>query len=136
MTLPTLHPIQVTAIQKPIKERVKPFEIRYIRKLNLITVGGWSITKDIHKKYAQLLIDLDQHLSVNDSLDLRFRYELFDSSSLKYLFVVINTLNKACNQGKKITIHWSCMSSHKQEMIETGLDLAKMCDFKFEISYS
>lgn len=125
----TLPPARI----KKIEERA--FEVRYIQNLNLVIVKGWSITSDIHSKYGQLLIDIENHLNARNTLNFHFKYELFNSSSAKYLFTIIKRLNKADAVGKSVKVYWSCASENEEEMFDTGIDLAGMCDFKFEITY-
>ncbi|MEP1114875.1 SiaC family regulatory phosphoprotein, partial [Ekhidna sp.] len=63
------------------------------------------------------------------------KYELFNSSSAAYLFKIIRRFNEAHSKGKTVKIYWSCNSNNENEMVETGMDLAEMCDFKFKISH-
>lgn len=119
-----------------VKDDTRVFNIRYIENLNLITVVGWSITDDAWIKYCQMLADIESHLRTREDLNIYFKYDLFNTSSAKYIFRIINRLNKAHADGKQVKVFWSCASGNESEMIESGLDLADMCDFKFSISYA
>ncbi|MEP1094104.1 MAG: SiaC family regulatory phosphoprotein [Cyclobacteriaceae bacterium] len=135
MNLAITHALPVHPMMKVVRDEERIFQTRYLQGLNLITVRGWSVTTDIHIKYTQLLTDIQTHFVSSDSLNLHIKYELFNSSSLRYLFKIIKTLNEAHAKGKAIKIYWSCASSNEAEMIDMGLDLANMSDFKFQISY-
>lgn len=124
--------LPTTRIQRD-EDRI--FQTRYLEQLNLITVMGWSITRDIHEKYEQLLKDLIGHFKFSKCLNIHFKYDLFNSSSLKYLFKIIKALNHAHRSGNKVTVYWSCNSKNDSEMVDMGLDLANISDFKFDISY-
>ncbi|MEQ9468294.1 MAG: SiaC family regulatory phosphoprotein [Ekhidna sp.] len=118
-----------------VKAISKIFNIRYMENLNLMMVTGWSITDDAWIKYCQMLADIESHLRVREELNIYFKFELFNTSSAKYLFKIIKRLNKAHKEGKMVKIYWSCSASeHENEMIESGLDFASMSDFQFKIS--
>ena len=135
MNLAITHALPVRPLMRVAKNQERMFQTRYQQGLNLVTVRGWSVTTDIHIKYEQLLRDIGTHFESSDSLNLHFKYELFNSSSLRYLFMIIKTLNEAHAKGKTVRIYWSCASSYEAEMIDMGLDLANISDFKFKISY-
>ncbi len=118
-----------------VKSELKVFNVRYLESLNLITAVGWSVTDDAWAKYCEILANIESHLLNKNSLNIYFKLELFNSSSAKYLFKIIKRLNEAFLNGKDVKIYWSCASSNEQEMIDTGLDLAGMCDFPFKISH-
>ena len=115
------------------KNRRNTFEVRYIRRLSLVIVVGWSITKDTTAKYAALLEDIHDHFLTNNQLVVFFKYNLFNTSSASYLFKIIKKLNNAYKDGKEVKIYWSC--TEEEEMVDIGLDLAGMSDFPFKITY-
>ncbi|MEO1255671.1 MAG: SiaC family regulatory phosphoprotein [Bacteroidota bacterium] len=128
--------IQETELElRLIKSEVKVFNTRYREGLNLLTAVGWSVTEDTWAKYCQMLADIESHLTKKNSLKVYFKLELFNSSSAKYIFKIIKKLNTAFHSGKDIKMYWSCATSNEREMIDTGLDLAGMCDFPFKISH-
>ncbi|WP_370087439.1 SiaC family regulatory phosphoprotein [Ekhidna sp.] len=118
-----------------IKSELKVFNVRYLKTLDLIMVTGWSITDDAWIKYCQMMADIELHLKRNEVLKIYFRLEIMNTSSAGYLFKIIKRLNRAHAEGKAIKIFWSCSSAdYGNEMVETGLDIAGMCDFKFQIT--
>ena len=135
MNLATAYTLPEQPFMRVVKDETRVFQTRYLKGLNLATVRGWSVTKDAQSKYDQLLTDIETHLETENSLNIHFKYELFNSSTVKYLFKIIKILNKAYTNGKVVKIYWSCASRNDGDMIDTGLDLAKMSDFKFQISY-
>lgn len=119
-----------------VKDDWRIFNVRYMENLNLITAVGWSITDDAWIKYCQVLADIESHLRTKEELNVYFKYELYNTSSTRYLFKIIKRLNEAHRDGKKVKIYWSCATENESAMIESGLDLADMCDFEFKISYA
>ncbi|MEM9337769.1 MAG: SiaC family regulatory phosphoprotein [Bacteroidota bacterium] len=118
-----------------LKAPKKTFQIQYSSELNLVSVRGWSITDTVAERYSHLLSSIEKHLEKNGILTLHFRYETFNGTTVKYLFKILKVMNKAHAKGQKVKIYWSCLSSHESDMIDMGLDLSKMCDFDFNISY-
>lgn len=117
-----------------IKSDLKVFNVRYLPSLNLITATGWSITDDAWVKYCQLLADIESQMIHRDELTIYFKLELFNTSSARYIFKIVNRLNKAHANGKHVKIYWSSQVENEDEMIDAGLDLAGLCDFPFKIS--
>lgn len=118
-----------------VKSDLKVFNVRYLGSLNLMIAVGWSITDDAWVKYCQMMVDIEHHLKRNEELKVYFKLELINTSSAKYLFKVIKQLNKAHAAGKSVKIYWSCASTdYGSEMVETGLDMAGMSDFSFQIT--
>ncbi|WP_350216993.1 SiaC family regulatory phosphoprotein [Ekhidna sp.] len=118
-----------------VKSELKIFNVRYLNSLNLITAVGWSITDDAWIKYCQMLADIELHLKRNEELKIYFKLEIINTSSAGYLFKIIKRLNLAHTDGKNVKIYWSCSSTDfGNEMVETGLDLAGMSDFNFQIT--
>ena len=118
-----------------VKSDLKIFTVRYLETLNLILATGWSITDDAWIKYCQMISDIDLHLRRNEELNIYFKLELFNASSATYIFKIIKRLNEAHKKGKAVKIYWNCASAyHDAAILEAGLDMAGMCDFKFQIT--
>ena len=117
------------------KSGLKTFKIRYLRTLNLITATGWSNTNDAWAKYCNLLGDIESHLLYNEELKVYFNLKAFDASSVRYLYKLIQRLNKAQTQSKQVKLFWSC-DQENFEMLEMGIDLKEVADFPVEISYN
>lgn len=113
----------------------RSFSIRYAAELNLVTVRGWSTVADADEKYVRLQLFIENHLRTHAGLKIYFRYDLFDTAALKYIFNIIRQFNVAHKRGKLVTIYWSATSAiNESEILETGVDLMALCDFNFEIS--
>lgn len=121
--------------RRVVRDEDRMFQTRYLQGLNLVTVRGWSVTNDINEKYTQLLNDIRNHFEISNSLNLHFKFELFNNTTLRYLFKIIKILNEAHAKAKSVKIYWSCATENESEMIDMGLDLANMSDFQFKISY-
>ncbi len=126
--------IDSTSPLKLVKSELKALSVRYLENLNLITVVGWSVSDEVWVKYLQMLEDIESHLRYKAYLNVYFKLELFDNTSAKYFFKIIQRLNKASLKGKNIKIYWSCSFFNRDEMEEIAHDLADMCDFPFQIS--
>ncbi len=126
---------EVVSPLRLVKSELKVFNVRYLNTLNLIMATGWSITDDAWIKYCQMMADIELHLKRNEELKIYFKLEIINTSSAGYLFKIIKQLNKAHADGKHVKIYWSCSSAdYGKEMVETGLDLAGMSDFNFQIT--
>jgi len=119
-----------------VKSDLRVFNVKYYRPLNLITVAGWSVTQDAWVMYCQMLGDIESHLMAKEELNIYFKLNLFNTSSIKYLFKIIKKLNEAYEQGKDVKIYWSCNTENENEIIDAGMDLRGLSDFPFEISYA
>ena len=94
-------------------------------------VKGWSTGVEAKVKYFRLLKDLER--AQNESrLTILFEYDTFDTSSARFIFKTIRTLNRYHRLGKKVTATWIC-DADDAEMIDTGLDFSPFCDFNFQI---
>lgn len=134
MNLAVAYSSQETPLMRVSRNTTKTLQVRILTDLNLITVRGWSVLDEIHEKYTQLQIGIESHLCSSQSLNLYFRYKTFDLITLKYLFLMIRTLNVAHTNGKAVKIYWSGTSERGIEMEEMGRDLAELCDFNFKVS--
>jgi hypothetical protein len=112
----------------------KILDIRMLSSLYLLTVKGWSISPDIHSRYEDLLRRVSAHLDTHDHLNVFIKFELFNSSTVRYLFVLMKLLNKYHAEERKIRVYWSC-NPLDFDMIEIGMDLRDLCDFEFKINY-
>ncbi|MEM9895364.1 MAG: SiaC family regulatory phosphoprotein [Bacteroidota bacterium] len=111
----------------------RQLNINYLTNLNLITIRGWSIAQNIQSKYDELLLTIDGHLETKNNLNIHCKYELFNSSSLKCILNMIKKLNQHWRAGRDVKIFWS-ITDGEDEMLEMGLDLRGLCDFRFQIS--
>jgi hypothetical protein len=111
----------------------RPFHIRANHHLNSIYISGWSIDPDVAQKYERVVSFITAHLSRADELTIYIKYQLFNTTTAKYLFDIIKLLNTYHAKGKQVEIHWDC-GELMDEMLDTGFDLAQLCNFDFKIT--
>ncbi|WP_425390702.1 SiaC family regulatory phosphoprotein [Ekhidna sp.] len=117
------------------KSKLKEFSVGYLKSISLITATGWSATEDAWIKYCQMLADIETHLKDQDELKIYFNLEILNATSVGYLFKIIKRLNEAHTDGKQVKVYWRCSSATcGEEMVDTGLDMAGMSDFEFQIT--
>ncbi|WP_421765703.1 SiaC family regulatory phosphoprotein [Ekhidna sp.] len=63
---------------------------------------------------------------------------LFQTGTFQHVFSqnilkIINRLNKAYANGKKVKIYWSSQVENEAETMDAGLELSGLCDFPFKI---
>lgn len=108
-------------------------EVRTISALDLLVVRGWSVSANVDQVYMDILEFIPAHLSVKDNLTIFFKYELFNPTTTRYLFKIIMLLNREYAKGKNVKIQWDC-GDMMDEMMDTGFDLAQLCEFEFNIT--
>ncbi len=136
MNSQNLYQSKSDALLELVRNELKVFNTLYLGNLNLMTAVGWSVTDEACKKYCQMLTNIEYHLHSKDNLNIYFKLELFNTSSVKYLLSIIKRLNQAFAKGKKVKIYWSFATCNEEEILDAGVDLAGMCDFPFKISRS
>ncbi len=130
-----IHPALISApvISDYQLLKARPFKVRANHHLNAIFISGWSIAPDVAQKYESILEFTTAHLSRTDELTIYIKYQLFNPTTAKYLFDIIKLLNAYHAKGKQVEIHWDC-GELMDEMLDTGFDLAQLCNFEFKIS--
>ncbi len=101
--------------------------------LNFIEVKGWSVGEFLGGRYEQLIRKVQLFLDKRDGLIISFNYEMFNTTTIKYLLSIIKFMNRAHKEGKSVKIYWKVDADRLDEMTEAALDLSMMCDFDFKI---
>ncbi len=122
--------LKKNATAPPVKKKL---EICFDPHIQFIEVKGWSITDDGIKDYDKLLSRIDTILLKSNTLVISFKYQMFNSTTIKYLLKIIKLMNLAYLKGKRIKIFWNVTAKKDDEMAEVGFDLSLMCDFDFRI---
>lgn len=111
----------------------KELKISFDAKLKFIEVKGWSVADRIIPMYERLVKNINLYLENRDNLIVSFNYEMFNTTTIKYLLSIIKAMNKAHRLGKSVKIYWKVNANRDDEMAEAALDLSMMCDFDFQI---
>lgn len=123
---PAMTPPHVPAMDRKL-------EIITNRQFNLVKITGYSIALHLEVLYEPVVGFIRDHVQISNELTVCFHYELFNPTTVKYLFTIIKLLNAYHAAGKKVEIHWNC-GEEMDEMLDTGLDLAMLCTFEFKIA--
>ncbi|MEO9475711.1 MAG: SiaC family regulatory phosphoprotein [Cyclobacteriaceae bacterium] len=107
--------------------------IKYMKDTDSVTISGWSIHDDIPTYYETLMNETQSHLELRSGLVCNIQLELFNASTVKYLFKFIKIFNQNSARGKDVKINW-VVKNKDQDMIDTGLDLKEFCDFEFDVT--
>ena len=128
------HPACVPTITPSYSKSVdRTLTIITNHSFNLVKITGWSISLHLEERYEPVIDFIRAHMCVSEELTVCFNYELFNPTTVKYLFTIIKMLNAYHAAGKNVQIHWNC-GEEMDEMLDTGLDLAMLCAFEFKIA--
>ena len=117
----------------PVATTNKKLDICFDPHIQFIEVKGWSITKDIVGDYEKLISRIETILLKSNTLVMSFKYQMFNTTTVKYLLKIIKLMNRSFRKGKKMKIFWIVSAKKDDEMAEVGFDLSLMCDFDFRI---
>jgi len=128
------HTAYVPPVTPPRNRTVeRRLEIVTNHPFNLVKITGWSIAMHLEERYEPVIEFIQAHMCISEELTVSFSYELFNPTTVKYLFTIIKMLNAYHAAGKNMQIHWNC-GEEMDEMLDTGLDLAMLCAFEFKIA--
>ena len=117
----------------PVVLPSKKLEICFNPYIQFIEVKGWSITDDVVDDYEKLISRIETILLKSNTLVVSFKYQMFNTTTVKYLLKIIKLMNRSFRKGKKMKIFWIVTAKKDDEMAEVGFDLSLMCDFDFRI---
>lgn len=101
--------------------------------INLIEVKGWSLDERLCGRYEKLVRHVQLFLDRRDGLIISFKYEMFNTTTIKYLLSIIKYMNRAHKAGKSVKIYWKVDADRHDEMTEAALDMSMLCNFDFKI---
>ncbi len=111
----------------------KDLQITLDYNLNFIEIKGWSISENVGSRYEALLTEMKTLIERDQSLIVSFKYEMFNTTTVKYVLSIMKLMNRAYRNGKKVKAYWRVNANRNDEMTEVGFDLSLMCDFDFQI---
>ncbi|MEP1034297.1 SiaC family regulatory phosphoprotein [Ekhidna sp.] len=111
----------------------KSLQIGIHPNLNFIEVKGWSVGEDLCDRYEHLIRKVQLFLDRGDGLIISFKFEMFNTTTIKYLLSIIKFMNRAHKAGKAVKIYWKVDADRNDEMTEAALDLSMMCNFDFKV---
>lgn len=115
-----------------LNPELRTFTIDFNEELGFIDIKGWSLPTDVDDQYSRLQIQVKDYLKDHQQLTMNLKYEMLNSTTIKYLLDLIKQMNRAHMEGKYMKIFWNC-DPLEQEMIEAAMDVSLMCKFDLEI---
>ncbi|WP_258105285.1 DUF1987 domain-containing protein [Marinoscillum sp. MHG1-6] len=112
----------------------KKLNISFRPNLNVLVVKGWSVKKEYASLYEKLLEQIREHLKTENSLTVYLSYDLFNSSTAKFVFNLIKVFNKAHAKDARVKIEW-IVEEENDELFESGFDFKEFCEFSFLIGF-
>lgn len=107
-------------------------DCQYQENQNTLFIMGRPSLENNSSPFEDTIEICKKHLAEHDRLKLFFYMKSFHKDALKSLFKLLQVLNLAHCENKKITAVWLC-DWDKDDLIATGKDLAEMNDFHFHV---
>ena len=109
------------------KTRSTPY-IHFDADSNVLRITGESFPENAAKFYAPVFAWLEEYLRTVGSQEITVEFEIiyFNSSTSKVFMTILDMLEKAVEEGKKVTVNWRC---HEEN--ETALECGE--EFKEDL---
>ncbi|MEW5845945.1 MAG: DUF1987 domain-containing protein [Bacteroidota bacterium] len=115
-------------------------QIDFNPSVNILTISGYSRPENVRDFYIPILDWLDSYskelLEKNSKgeniqpIEFQFKLVYFNSSSAKFLYDIIISLNQIQNAGIPLTINWY-YDKEDSELREAGEDLSELAQVPF-----
>lgn len=110
--------------------------VTFDKDRNIFEISGFSRPENVEKFYGPVLKWLNEYATdANQTTDIKFKFSYFNTSSLKYFLMLLDTLKKIHIAKRPVTISWFY---HKddEDMLEAGKMFFELKDIPFKfISY-
>ena len=127
----------VVSSRKCLKEIVPPsserLTIRYRKDLNIVLAKGQSTSLEVSPVYYSLIDIVKSHLEEKKKLVCYLHYSISYATTPKLLFNLLNVMQDAHKDSKDVTVYWG-VEDGDEELMDIGLELKSLIDFKFYIT--
>jgi hypothetical protein len=96
----------------------------------LCEITGESFMEDTYKFYEPIINWLNEYFKERKPIILNFKLTYFNTSSSKFILVILNMIKKYLNEGNKATVSWfykkediDMLKEIEEFRDETGLDI-------------
>ena len=104
--------------------------INFNYETGICEITGESFMEDTYKFYEPIISWLNEYIKEKKPINLNFKLTYFNTSSSKFILVILNTVKNYIKEGNKASVSWF----YKKEDIdmlkeiiefkdETGLDI-------------
>jgi len=107
-------------------------EVELNHETGIFEIKGISRPENVQDFYDPILEWLENYLkeSKNTSLIFNLYLEYFNSSSAKYILIVLKKMIKFIENGINVTVNWS-YDNGDEDMLEVGEEMQSLVKFKF-----
>jgi hypothetical protein len=100
----------------------------------ILRFEGRSIPEDTIRFYEPILKWIEKYVEAErkDTTDLHINLEYFNTSTSRYLFGILKTLETYHTKGSPVLIHWY-YEKDDLEMLESGEDYASILKIPFKM---
>lgn len=111
-------------------------EVVYLPEQATLLVKGSSMPENALEFYGPVIGWVRQHLEVQGaSLTLRIEMKYFNSSSMKSIFMLLETLKSATQQGRSGRVEW-LVEDDDEFMQESGQTLMELLGMELRFIHS
>lgn len=94
-------------------------------------VEGVSRPENPMEFYQPVIDWLDAYIeSPNESTTINFKFDYFNTSSLKYFLIILSKFKEIEEAGKEVKINW-WYDEEDDEMLEVGENLEELSELEF-----
>jgi hypothetical protein len=99
---------------------------------NKFEVEGVSRPENPTEFYQPVIDWLDAYVeNPNDATTVNFRFDYFNTSSLKFFLIILSKFKDVEEAGKEVNINWH-YDEEDDEMLEVGENLEELSELEFK----
>ncbi len=119
---------------KPYKVEATDFSPKVILdpKNNTFEISGISRPENANEFYEPIVNWLDKYIgNPNELTELKFRFDYFNTSSLKFFLMILSKCKEITESDAKISIKWY-HDEEDESMFEAGKSLEELSELTFD----
>jgi len=95
-----------------------------------ISIRGISIPEDSSSFYEPIMRKINEFTEANNKVTVNLFLDYFNTSSSKYIMLLLRNLETASQDGTNVRVNWS-YQAQDEDMKEAGADYQHIVDFPF-----
>jgi hypothetical protein len=107
--------------------------VNFDYKTGICEISGESFMEDTYKFYEPIIEWLNEYIKEKKTIVLNIKLTYFNTSSSKFILVILNTLKKYKNDSNNATVNWfynkediDMLKEIVEFQDETGLEINKI----------
>jgi len=107
--------------------------VNFDYKTRICEISGESFMEDTYKFYEPIIEWLNEYIKEKKTIVLNIKLTYFNTSSSKFILVILNTLKKYKNDSNNATVNWfynkediDMLKEIVEFQDETGLEINKI----------